>query len=151
MVYTIQALRQIFQLSPVDEQKKILLIANDAELQVVKWRSQGADVSIFEPSNKSLLNLPYKDGEFQLLLAPYVLNDVKTMAEIDAVLFSLARVAQEVRVFPLDNVCLNSATWVAPMLVQLQTKNYGVELREVNEVNTHHAMLRIWSNECVVK
>ncbi|OGO92695.1 MAG: hypothetical protein A3F41_01500 [Coxiella sp. RIFCSPHIGHO2_12_FULL_44_14] len=151
MVYTIQALRQIFQLSPVDEQKKILLIANDAELQVVKWRSQGADVSIFEPSNKSLLNLPYKDGEFQLLLAPYVLNDVKTMAEIDAVLFSLARVAQEVRVFPLDNVCLNSVTWVAPMLVQLQTKNYGVELREVNEVNTHHAMLRIWSNECVVK
>lgn len=151
MTFMIQDIRQLFQLTPVDEQKKMLLMADNADELVANWQQQGVDVTLFSPAKQALSELPETDYSYQLLLAPYALATAASADDVEQTLFRLARAAEEVRVFPLDNPDLDSATWVAPTLVALQAKNYGVELKDIADYDTHHAMLRIWANECEVE
>ncbi|MCR9192004.1 MAG: hypothetical protein NXI01_05020 [Gammaproteobacteria bacterium] len=70
---------------------------------------------------------------------------IQTIAE-------LARVAKEVRVFPLvDSQGVPSAL-LGPVILGLQQKNYGIEVRDVayHLQPQGNAMLRVWAQQCSV-
>lgn len=97
--------------------------------------------------------LPYKDLEFDLALSSHFLffNQDESDAEfLKAVLLELCRVAHEVRIFPLVNHHGETSPLVAPLLLELQQKNLGVEIRQVpyKFQKNGNAMLRIWAQEC---
>lgn len=67
-----------------------------------------------------------------------------------AILLELARLAPEVRLYPLTDHTGTPALLLGPLLLALQQKNHGTEVREVRGVDgaASGAMLRIWANEC---
>lgn len=99
------------------------------------------------------LNLPFKDFEFDMALSShYLFADLEDEA-VDfhlKVIKELARVAKEVRIFPLIDRVGQPSRFLGPVLLGLQQDNYGVEVREV----TYHsqlkgnAMLRVWAQQC---
>ncbi len=156
MTYSIDDIRRVFALTAVDEQKKILLLGAEASV-IEAWRQQGVDVIAVDPSSQisqgdcclkaDYHQLPFTDYQFELALALNVLEQAQSIEDIQTILLSIAKVAEEIRVYPLHDDKHQSADWVAPILVQLQANNYGVELKEgANK----EALLRIWANECVV-
>lgn len=64
----------------------------------------------------------------------------------------LARVAKEVRIFPLVDADGIPSPLLGPVLLALQQLNYGVELREVRYhlQPRGNAMLRVWAQSCEV-
>lgn len=64
----------------------------------------------------------------------------------------LARVAKEVRLFPLSDDSGAPSPFLAPTIMALQQENYGVEIREVPYAiqPQSHAMMRVWPLECVL-
>lgn len=60
----------------------------------------------------------------------------------------LARIAKEVRIYPLSDDEGKLSSLVGPVLLSLQQENYGTEIREVSPANP---MLRVWAQSCVVK
>ena len=62
----------------------------------------------------------------------------------------LARVASEVRIFPLNDLKGTPSPGLAPVLLVLQKLNYGIEIRHVPSqlCKQGNAMLRVWSQEC---
>lgn len=99
--------------------------------------------------------IPFDDFSFDLALsASYLFNDVVDH-HIDfhlQTIQELARVAKEVRIFPLVDQSGRPSAMLGPVLLGLQQRNYGVEIRDVNYrlLRGHHAMLRVWARECLV-
>jgi hypothetical protein len=64
----------------------------------------------------------------------------------------LARIAKEVRIFPLVDANGRPSPLLGPVLLALQQNNYGVEVREVSYhlQPKGNAMLRIWAEACQV-
>ncbi len=64
----------------------------------------------------------------------------------------LARVAKEVRIFPLVDADGVPSSFLGPVILALQQKNFGIEVRDVlyHLQPKGNAMLRIWAQECVV-
>ncbi|EHL31657.1 hypothetical protein [Legionella drancourtii] len=100
-------------------------------------------------------HLPYPDFSFDFALsAHYLFADLEeqTVEFHLNVIRELARVAAEVRIFPLIDRKGNTSELLGPVLLQLQKENYGVEVREV-DYHLHkaeNAMLRIWAQKCDV-
>jgi SAM-dependent methyltransferase len=67
------------------------------------------------------------------------------------VISELVRVAKEVRIFPLDHLG-HISTMLGPVLLGLQQRNFGVEVRQVKYPSSTPggAMLRVWAQECVL-
>ncbi|OJY02973.1 MAG: hypothetical protein BGO90_02450 [Legionella sp. 40-6] len=64
----------------------------------------------------------------------------------------MARVAREVRIFPLIDKEGQTSELLGPVLLQLQKEQFGVEVREI-DYHLHqaeNAMLRIWAQKCDV-
>lgn len=99
-----------------------------------------------------LPHLPFKDHEFNLALCSDFLFHSKTSVEHDPeeLIHELCRVAEEVRVFPLMDELGKMPKSLGNILISLQQKNYGVEIREVpyKLQKGGNAMLRIWAKEC---
>lgn len=79
-------------------------------------------------------------------MAPQTLPyHVETIAE-------LARVAKEVRIFPLVDAQGVPSELLGPVILALQQKNFGIEVRNVGYhlQPKGNAMLRIWAQECEV-
>jgi hypothetical protein len=98
-------------------------------------------------------HLPYPDFSFDFALsAHYLFADLEDQT-LDVhlnIIRELARVAREVRIFPLIDLEGNSSEFLGPVLLQLQQNNYGVEVREV-DYHLHqskNAMLRVWAQQC---
>ena len=79
-------------------------------------------------------------------MAPQTLDyHVKTIID-------LAHVAKEIRIFPLVDALGKPSELLGPVILALQQKNYGIEVRKVG----YHlqprgdAMLRIWAQQCEV-
>jgi len=92
------------------------------------------------------ISLPFADFSFDLALSSHYLFGefhVKVIKE-------LARVAKEVRIFPLIDRDGQPSPFLGPVLLQLQLDNYGVEVRSVNYLlqPQGNAMLRVWAQEC---
>lgn len=98
-----------------------------------------------------LPHLPFKDFQFELALCPDLLfRDQNALSE--KIIIELCRVAQEVRIFPLLDEPREIATMLGPVMLTLQNKNYGIEIREVpyQLLKGNNAMLRVWATACVV-
>ncbi len=100
-------------------------------------------------------NLPYKNHEFQLALcSDYVFNrHVQNNCTPDQVVSELCRVAEELRIFPLLTEQGEVSEWLGPLMLELQNRNHGIEIRQVpfENVKGGNAMLRVWALECVVE
>ncbi|WP_058534802.1 class I SAM-dependent methyltransferase [Legionella saoudiensis] len=100
-------------------------------------------------------HLPYPDFSFDFALsAHYLFADLEDQT-VDFhlnVIRELARVAKEVRIFPLIDREGKNSDFLGPVLLQLQQENYGVEVREVNYHlhKAENAMLRVWAQKCDV-
>lgn len=100
-------------------------------------------------------HLPYPDFSFDFALSSHYLFadlDEQTVEFHINVIRELARIAKEVRIFPLIDREGKTSEFLGPVLLQLQREGYGVEVREV-EYHLHkaeNAMLRVWAQKCDV-
>ncbi|WP_131782281.1 hypothetical protein [Legionella gresilensis] len=99
------------------------------------------------------ITLPFSDFSFDLALSSHYL--FANIEEQDvgfhvAVIRELARVAKEVRIFPLVNRFNETSSQLGPVMLQLQQENYGLEVRSVdyNLQPKGNAMLRVWAQQC---
>jgi hypothetical protein len=99
--------------------------------------------------------LPFENFSFDLALSSHYLF---ANAADDAVAYhletiqELARVAKEVRLFPLIERAGTPSVLLGPVLLGLQQANFGTEVREVSCAlyPEGNAMLRVWAQECEV-
>lgn len=97
--------------------------------------------------------LSFKDFAFDFALCPHYLfadldaHDIETHLNI---IRELARVAKEVRIFPLIDRFGQPSTYLGPVLLGLQQEHYGAEVREVSYhlQPKGNAMLRVWAEQC---
>jgi SAM-dependent methyltransferase len=99
--------------------------------------------------------LPFADFYFDLALSSHFLFSAMDTKNVDyylKIIKELARVAKEVRIFPLVDRFGDLSPFVGPVLLGLQQENYGVEIREVPYHLQHNgnAMLRVWAQQCSV-
>ena len=97
-------------------------------------------------------HLPFADFEFDFALSSHYLFE--GLHEQGAgfylqILRELARVAKEVRIFPLVDRNGQPSPVLGPVLLGLQQEGYGVEVREVKDKG--HAMLRLWAQQCQIQ
>lgn len=99
--------------------------------------------------------LPFDDFTFDIALCSHYLfakHDAEAVARHMNVIRELARVAKDVRIFPLIDHMGEPTPIIGPLLLELQAENYGAEVREVSYrlQHTGHAMLRVWAQQCPV-
>ncbi len=97
--------------------------------------------------------LPFNHFEFDFALSSHYLFADLDNQDIDfhlKVIRELARVAKEVRIFPLIDRHAQLSPFLGPVLLGLQQEQYGVEVREVSYhlQPTGNAMLRVWAQQC---
>jgi hypothetical protein len=99
--------------------------------------------------------LSFADFSFNLALSSHYLfagsNHQSIDFHVDAIR-ELARVAKEVRIFPLIEREGEPSALLGPVLLGLQQANFGVEVREVSCAlyPEGNAMLRVWAQACDV-
>ena len=101
-------------------------------------------------------SLPFKDFQFEYALSSHYLFaglDNQTVEFLVQLIKELARVAKEVRIFPLIDRYGDISEFLGPVLLELQNDNYGAELKEVKYrlQPSGNAMLRVWAQQCVVE
>lgn len=99
------------------------------------------------------MSLPFKHFEFDFALSSHYLFADLDDQDIDfhlQVIRELARVAKEVRIFPLIDRHGQLSPFLGPVLLGLQQDQYGVEVREVSYhlQPKGNAMLRVWAQQC---
>lgn len=99
--------------------------------------------------------LPFTDFSFDFALsAHYFFADLDHQAVALQVqmIRELARVAKEVRIFPLIDRTGQPSPMLGPVLLALQQENFGTEIREVpcQFQPEGNAMLRVWAQQCDV-
>ncbi|KTC73052.1 hypothetical protein Lbir_1104 [Legionella birminghamensis] len=102
------------------------------------------------------ISLPFDSFYFDLALSSHYLFAGLDNQNLDfhmAVIQELTRVAKELRVFPLIDRFDNPSPLLGPVLLLLQQKNYGVEVRTVpyHLQDKGNVMLRVWAQECEVQ
>lgn len=98
--------------------------------------------------------LPVADQRYQLMLCPNLMFTKRLeLLNSEQIIIELCRVAEEVRIFPVVNDEGELSESLGPLLLTLQQRNYGVEIREVGYQQYHNGnvMLRLWARECVVE
>jgi hypothetical protein len=101
-----------------------------------------------------LPTLPYEANQFQLALCTnYFFNQSMPRETILLTLKELARVAEEVRIFPLLDSEGNMPAELGPLMLYFQQNHFGVEVRAVSHraLKNGNAMLRVWEQECCLK
>lgn len=101
------------------------------------------------------LHLPFNDFTFDLALSSHYLFadlDEQDISFYLQAIKELARVAKEVRIFPLIDRNGQPSPFLGPVLLDLQQHNYGTEVRSVayHLQPKGNAMLRVWAQECVL-
>ncbi len=146
------------------EQERFDFTRSGSYENLVAERKQGmqqffADYSAGKAEGRYLgvadYHLPFADFSFDFALSSHYLFadlDDQTVAFHLEVIRELARVAKEVRIFPLIDREGNTSEFLGPVLLGLQEHNYGVEVREVafHLHPTGNAMLRVWAQECII-
>ncbi len=99
--------------------------------------------------------LPFEHFSFDLALSSHYLfadlEEQDAAFHIDAIR-ELARVAKEVRIFPLIDRFGQTSSLLGPVLLGLQQEGFGAEVREVTYSlqPKGNAMLRVWALQCNV-
>ncbi|PJD92730.1 MAG: hypothetical protein CK424_03885 [Legionella sp.] len=99
--------------------------------------------------------LPFSDFFFDYALSSHHFFSAvapQTVAYHVDKIQELARVAKDVRIFPLVDADGVPSSLLGPVILALQQKNYGIEVRDVlyHLQPKGNAMLRIWAQECAV-
>lgn len=99
--------------------------------------------------------LPFASFSFDFALCSHYLFADLDDQDVDfhlQVIRELARVAKEVRIFPLIDRKGQPSPFLGPVLLGLQKANYGTEIREVSYhlQPMGNAMLRVWAQQCEV-
>ena len=143
----------LFGLSTTDLDSRILEYGRASSTAQTSWRG------FTQPVTRCAVEyhgaLPFANFTFDLALCPDLLfadvadqNAAFNLQQIR----ELARVAKEVRIYPLSNNHGLPSPLLGPVLLGLQQDNYGVEVRDVT--TTLHpkgnAMLRVWAQQCQV-
>ncbi len=101
-----------------------------------------------------LPKLPCKNFQFDLVLCTDLLfhDHARGGLSPEALMAELARVALEVRIFPLLDENNKMPQAIGPLMLEYQQQDFGIEIREVPyEIKRGgNAMLRIWSKQCIV-
>ncbi len=97
--------------------------------------------------------LPFTDFEFDFALSSHYLFVDLHAQDVDfhlKIIRELARVAKEVRIFPLTDRHGQLSPFLGPVLLGLQKEGYGVEVRDVSSdlQSNGNAMLRVWAQQC---
>lgn len=100
-------------------------------------------------------HLPFTDFSFDFALsAHYFFSDLdgQDVAFHVQMIRELARVAKEVRIFPLIDRQGQPSPMLGPVLLALQQDNFGTEVREVpcQWQRKGNVMLRVWAQQCEV-
>lgn len=101
----------------------------------------------------SELELPFSDFHFDFALCSHYLFADLDDQDVDfhlKVIKELARVAKEVRIFPLIDRHNKPSPFLGPVLLGLQEEKLGVEVRKVDYhlQPSGNAMLRVWAQQC---
>lgn len=145
----IEQCRDAFGLSPHDKKTRLLVYGNEAHED---YSAFSDSVTCFSPSEEGVK--AFDDFSFDVAICPYYLF-TQTSADLDfhlKVIRQLARVAKEVRIFPLIDKQGVLSPLLGPVLLGLQQENYGVEVRDVTSplLQKENAMLRVWAQLCHV-
>lgn len=98
-------------------------------------------------------SLPFADFTFDFALSSHYffadLDQQDVNFHVQAIQ-ELARVAKEVRIFPLIDQHGQTSSFLGPLLLALQQAEFGIEVREVNFKlqEKGNAMLRVWAQKC---
>lgn len=97
--------------------------------------------------------LPFPDFSFDFALSSHYLFADLDDQDVEfhlRVIKELARVAKEVRIFPLIDRYNQPSPFLGPVLLGLQQDNFGTEVREVayHLQPSGNAMLRVWAQQC---
>lgn len=97
--------------------------------------------------------LPFEHFSFDIAISTYYLFsdlDIENAEFHLKIIKELARVAKEVRIFPLLDSNNKPSSFLGPVLLGLQQENYGAEVKEVpyHLQPSGNAMLRVWSQQC---
>ncbi len=103
---------------------------------------------------ESVTALSFIDHQFKLALCAHFLFGVPELSlefHIQAIQ-EMCRVASELRIFPLLGPDGEISSLLGPVMLTLQQKNYGVEVKQVpyHFQKNGNAMLRVWPTECKV-
>jgi len=102
------------------------------------------------------IELPFYDFKFDLALSSHYFFAGLDNQDIDfhiKAIQELARVAYEVRIFPLIDNHGELSAYLGPVLLGLQQMSYGTEIRSVpyHLEPKGNAMLRVWAHQCQAK
>ena len=144
--------KEEFGLSEIDLSGRLLEYGSCAFAKNEKSLNALHPITYCPPSEN--VRLPFVDFTFELALCSYylftpVVDDVDRHLKV---IRELARVAKEVRIFPLIDAQGVLSPLLGPVLLGLQQENYGVEVRDVTSSNDFkkNAMLRVWAQLCHV-
>jgi hypothetical protein len=103
----------------------------------------------------SLPNLSFENFQFAYALCANFIFDGHYADDLKfqiAAIHDMARVAREVRIFPLLDPTGNISANLGPILAQLQVEGYGVEIRQVpyQLLKKGNAMLRVFAKNCPI-
>ena len=101
------------------------------------------------------MTLPFGHFSFDFALTAHHLFSDLEYQTVDyhlQIIEELARVAKDVRIFPLVDANGVPSPLLGPVLLGLQNANYGVEVRDVSYhlQPRGNAMLRVWAKHCSV-
>jgi hypothetical protein len=144
-----------FDLSAEDSKLRILNCSR--EKKVIK---ELQNIQIIDPKQLPVLTL--EDYAYDLALCSEILFiDGENLSEnyhVDTIL-ELARVASEVRIYPVTDKEGKPSIHLAPVIQTLQLKGFGVELRQVKShaekespvEQASNVLLKIWQESCVLR
>jgi hypothetical protein len=131
---------------------------------LIKYRREGlelffADYNAGKKENRYISvkdgKLPFKDFEFDFVLVANSLFSDSSQHSVEFhinIIKELARVAKDVRIFPLVDTKGEPSPLLGPVLLKLYQDNYGVEVLDVsyNLQPKGNAMMRICAKQCHV-
>ena len=151
----LESYQDMFDLSSDDLQTAILEYrSNNGVVRMGshdELKKAGLQVVSIDPSIK--YPLPFDNFTFDFALSAQYLFTKMDEQDVDFhlnILRELARVAKEVRVFPLIDSHGEPSPLLGPVLLGLNQEGYGVEVRNV-DYQLHpkaNAMLRVWARQC---
>ncbi|MDP3704375.1 MAG: hypothetical protein Q8R24_00515 [Legionellaceae bacterium] len=152
-LHQFKAENQVFDVSRYGSLEKLIAYRREGIATFLADYDQGRIDKRYLPVTDTVL--PFSDFAFDFALSTHYLFadlDHQTVDYHIEVIQELARVAKDVRIFPLVDVNGVPSPILGPVLLKLHQANYGVEVRDVayHLQPKGNAMLRVWAQQCEV-
>jgi len=144
----------------LNEHADILENQNIAAAEIIKnWKNSVelflADYEIGKREGRYLMmSVPPQtiNRSYELLLCADLLFNQQELLPAPELMASLCNLAAELRIFPLIAEKKVISGQLGPIMLDLQQRNFGVEIRAINYPLRRDAtaMLRVWAKECEV-